>query len=49
MLTLMLLMADLANTKWRKNPEEMTETLAYRYSYESTQQGLSNEYQHSMG
>ena len=24
----------------------MTETLAYRYSYESTQRELSNEYQH---
>ena len=35
-LTLMLLVAHLANTKLLKNPEEMTETLAYGYSSEGT-------------
>ena len=39
----MLMMADLANTKWCK---KMTETLPHRYSSESTQLELSNEYQH---
>ena len=29
-----------------ENPWEMTETLAYGYSFESTQRELSNEYQH---
>ena len=33
---------NLADTKTLK----MTETLAYGYSYDSTQQELSNEYQH---
>ena len=41
-------MANLASTKWLK-PWEMTETLAHGYSSESTQQELSNEYQHDRG
>ena len=45
-LTLMLLVANLANTNWRKKHWKMTETLAYGYSSESAQQQLSNEYQH---
>ena len=45
-LTPMLLVANLANAKWYKNPEKNTETLANGYSSESTQQELSNEYQH---
>ena len=45
-LTYMLLVADLANTKWGKNIWNITETLAYGYSSENTQQELSNEYQH---
>ena len=45
-LTLMLLLANLANTKLCKKNEKMTETLAYGYSSESTPQELSNEYQH---
>ena len=42
----MLLVADLANTKWYQKSEKMIKTLAYEYSYESTQLELSNEYQH---
>ena len=42
----MLLLAHLANTKWGAKTWKITETLAYGYSYESTQQELSNEYQH---
>ena len=42
----MLLVANLANTKCCKNLEKMTETLADGYLPESTQQELSNEYQH---
>ena len=45
LLTLKLLVAI---TKWCKKPKEMTETLAYGYLSESTQRGLSNEYQHDM-
>ena len=45
-LTCMLLVANLANTKWYKKPEKMTETLAHGYSSESAQRELSNEYQH---
>ena len=47
-LTIMLLVANMANTKWCKKTEKMTETLAHGYSSESTQQELSNEYQHDM-
>ena len=36
-LTLMLLVATLANTKWCKNHEKLFETLANGYSSESTQ------------
>ena len=43
-LTLMLLVADLANTKGCKKPEKLTETLVPGYSSESTQRGLSNVY-----
>ena len=44
----MLLVANLAFTKWYKKPVKMTETLANGYSSKSTQQELSNEYQHDM-
>ena len=43
--TLMLLVANLTNTKWW-NALKMTETLAHGYSSESTQKELSNGYQH---
>ena len=43
--TLMLLVANLANTKWCITPCKMTETLAHGYSSDSTQQELSNKYQ----
>ena len=44
----MLLVANFANTRLCKNDKkEMTETLAHRYSSESTQQELSNRYQHN--
>ena len=46
-LTLMLLMANLAKTKWCKKPEKWMKQ-AHWYSYESTQWELSNEYQHDM-
>ena len=46
LITLMLLVASLTKTKWRKKPKEMTESLTQRYSSESTQQKLFNEYQH---
>ena len=46
-LTLILLVANLADTKWCKKPLKITETLANGYSFESTQQELSNEYQHA--
>ena len=45
-LTLMLLVANLADTKCFKIPLKMTETLAHGYSSESTQRELSNEYEH---
>ena len=45
-LTLMLLLANLADTKWWKKNWKMTETLAHRYLSESTQPELSNEYLH---
>ena len=42
-------MANLAKAKWcKKKHEKMTETLAQRYSTESSQRELSNEYQHDM-
>ena len=44
-LTLMLLAANLANTKLYKEPAKMTETLAYGYSSDRFQQELSNEYE----
>ena len=37
---------NLANTKWCKKFLKMIENLTYGYSSESTQQELSNEYQH---
>ena len=45
-LSLMLLVTNLANTKWSKNTWKMTETLANGYSNERAQRELSNEYQH---
>ena len=45
-LTLMLLVANLANTNCCKKTWKFTETLANGYSSESTQRELSNEYQH---
>ena len=41
----MLLVANLANSMMQ-NSVKMTQTLANGYSSESTQQELSNEYQH---
>ena len=46
LLTLMLLVANFANTKWCKKTEKWLETLAHGYSSESAQWELSNEYQH---
>ena len=43
-LTLMLLVANF--TKLMQKSWEMTETLTYEYSSESTQWEISNEYQH---
>ena len=45
-LTLMLLVANLGDTKLCEKSGKMTETLANGYSSESTPQELSNEYQH---
>ena len=45
-LTLMLLLANLANTKIKQKSWKMTETLVYGYSSKSTQRELSNEHQH---
>ena len=45
-LTLMLLIANLVNTKWCKKTGKITKTQAHRYSSKSTQRELSNEYQH---
>ena len=42
----MLLVANLVNTKLCRKKCKMTETQAYRYSSERTQQELSNEYQY---
>ena len=45
----MMLVANLANTKWCKKAEKLQKNLACRivgFSYESTQWELSNEYQH---
>ena len=44
-LTLTLLVANLADTKWYKIPQKIFVILVHGYSYESTQQELSNEYQ----
>ena len=41
----MLLVANLANTKWGKKPWKVIETLAHGLP-KSTQGELSNEYQH---
>ena len=45
-LTLMQLVANLANREWGQKPFKMAESLAYGYSSESTQQELSNKYQY---
>ena len=45
-LALILLLANLANTKIMRKTLKMIETLANGYSYESTRRELSNEYQH---
>ena len=45
-LTLMLLAANLAITKWCKKRRKMTVTLTNGFSYESTQREPSNEYLH---
>ena len=46
-LTFMMVVANLAYTKWCKKPlKNMTETLEHVYSSESSLQELSNEYQH---
>ena len=42
----MLLVANIAITKWRQIGEKMTEILAYGCLSESTQWELSIEYQH---
>ena len=46
LLTLILLGANLAIQNDAQNLKKMAETLVYGYSSESTQQELSNEYQH---
>ena len=46
-LTLSLLLSDLASKKMMQKTWKMTETLAHGYSSESTQLELSNEYQHT--
>ena len=43
---LMLLVANLANTKLCEKNQKITESLAYGYSSECAQRELSNEYQH---
>ena len=43
---MLLLVANLANTKDEEKTLQTTETLANGYSTESTQRELSNEYQH---
>ena len=42
----MLLPANFANTKLSKKPKKWVKNQAHEYSSESTQQELSNEYQH---
>ena len=44
----MLLVTNVAYTERCKKKQKITETLANGYSYDSTQRGLSNEYQHDM-
>ena len=44
-LTLVLLVATLVNRKWCEKSWKVTETLAYGYSSDRTQQELSIEYQ----
>ena len=44
-LTLVLLVSNLDHTNDTKKTEKNTATLAHRYSFESTQLELSNEYQ----
>ena len=47
MLTVMLLVANLANTKcWGKKPWKITETLAYGHLSKCTQWEPSDDYQH---
>ena len=45
-LILMLLVANLANTKMMEKSWKIIETLANGYSYDSARPELSNEYQH---
>ena len=45
-ITFVLLVPNLANTKYDAKHLKMTETLAHGYSSDSTQQELSNEHQH---
>ena len=45
-LTIMLVVANLANTNRDKKTEKIPKTLSHGYSSESTQRELSNEYQH---
>ena len=42
----MLLVANLANAIMMRKNRKMAETLAHGYTSDSTQQELSNEYQH---
>ena len=42
----MLVLTNLAKTKYSQKNFKMAETLAYGHSSESTQRELSNEYQH---
>ena len=46
MLAIVLLVVNLVNRKWREKSFKMTVTLANGYSFDRTQQELSNEYQH---
>ena len=47
-LTLMLVMANLANTKYWKKKRKNTENLAHGYLSEGTQRELPNEYLNDM-
>ena len=47
-LILLIQVTNFLKIEHRKNTYYLTETLAYWYSYDSTQQGLSDEYQHDM-